>query len=102
MVEVIKEIHRIKGLNGNHSKFTPEKHVRFLISKLDSRRKKALRETLEDLKPYRGMLFKTHIRNLAIVEDAHSYKKPVVYHDSESEGTKDFKKLTEEIINKWK
>lgn len=102
VVEVIKEINRIKAIDGNNAKFDPKIHVRFLISKLDSRRKKALRDTLEDLKPYGKMLFNTHVRNLAIIEDAHSYKKPVVYHDSESEGTKDFKKLTEEIINKWK
>ncbi len=100
IVEVVKEIEKLKGQNGEKS-FNKVNSIRFLISRYDSRNKKALTNTLEQLDPLKKSIFDSKIRNLAIINDAHIHKKPVVLHDSESNGTKDFVKLAEEIINKW-
>lgn len=100
VVEVLKEITRIKDMNG--SIFNKDVQIRLLISQYEKSKKKILDYTLKELDPFLHMVFKSKIRNLSIIEDAHKHKIPVMYHDSESEGTQDFKKLTEEIINIWK
>jgi chromosome partitioning protein len=75
-----------------------EKYVRILITKYDSRNKLSNGWVLQQLKPYKKMIFKTVIRRNEALNQAHMAQESVFTYKKDSSGAADYRQLTSDFL----
>jgi chromosome partitioning protein len=73
--------------------------IRILLTKYDSRKKISNDWVMEQLEPYRKLLFETRIRQNEALNQAHMAQEPIFYFKPASQGAQDYLSLTEEFLN---
>lgn len=76
-----------------------EDFIRILLTKYDSRKSVTNDWVLEQLKPYRALLFKTKIRQNEALNQAHIAMEPIFTFKQNSPGAQDYEQLTKEFLN---
>ena len=78
-----------------------EKHkfIRILINKYDARKKIASEWVMEQLGPYKDMLFETKIRQNEALNQAHIAMEPIFIFNNRSYGAEDYMELTKEFLS---
>jgi len=74
------------------------KYVRILITKYDSRNKLSNGWVLQQLKPYKKMIFKTVIRRNEALNQAHMAQESLFTYKKDSSGAEDYRQLTTEFL----
>ena len=72
--------------------------IRILLTKFDSRKSISNDWVLEQLEPYKQLLFKTRIRQNENLNQAHMAQQPIFTFNSSSHGAEDYEQLTKEVI----
>ncbi len=74
------------------------KHIRILLTKYESRNKITNEWVLDQLEPFKNLLFKTRIRKNEALNQAHIAEEPIFIFKSNSAGAEDYKQLTKEFL----
>ena len=77
----------------------PQSFVRILLTKFDSRKTKTNTWVMEQLAPYREILFNTKIRQNEALVQSQIAKKPINSYDPSTHGAHDYEALTKEFLN---
>lgn len=75
-----------------------QKYVRILITKYDARNKLSNGWVLQQLKPYKKMIFKTVIRRNEALNQAHMAQEPIFAYKKDSSGAEDYRQLTNDFL----
>ncbi|MCX5815556.1 MAG: ParA family protein [Proteobacteria bacterium] len=75
-----------------------QKYVRILITKYDSRNKLSNGWVLQQLKPYKKMIFKTVIRRNEALNQAHMAQESVFTYKKDSSGAEDYRQLANDFL----
>lgn len=92
--DLMETIENVKN-NGGIEK---ENFIRILLTKFDSRRSVTNDWVLEQLEPYKALLFKTKIRQNEALNQAHISMEPIFTFKATSSGAEDYKQLTKEFL----
>lgn len=83
----------------NVEKWEKEAFIRILLTKFDARNKVSNEWVLNQLKPFKKMLFETIIRKSEAINQAHMAQESIFAFKPESAGALDYEKLTNEFLN---
>jgi len=78
--------------------FDQSKYIRILLTKYESRNKVTNEWVLEQLEPFKNILFNTKIRKNEALNQAHMAQEPIFMFKANSSGSEDYKLLTKEFI----
>ncbi len=84
--------------NVKNNKLDMEKFVRILLTKFDSRNKVSNDWILNQLDPYKNLIFKTIIRKNEALNQAHMIQEPIYTANPNSSGAQDYEELTKEFL----
>ncbi|MBW2035244.1 MAG: ParA family protein [Deltaproteobacteria bacterium] len=76
-----------------------EKFIRILLNKFDARKSITNEWVVEQLKPYKALLFETRIRQNEALNQAHIAMEPVFTFKANCPGAQDYEQLTKEFLN---
>lgn len=79
--------------------FDLTRQVRILLTKFDARKSVSIDWVMKQLEPFRGMLFKTRIRQNEALNQAHMAMEPIFVFRPTSPGAEDYAGLTEEFLS---
>ncbi len=82
----------------DNSVWDKQKYVRILITKYDARNKLSNGWVMQQLKPYKKMIFKTVIRRNEALHQAHMAQESIFTYKKDSSGAEDYKELTNDFI----
>lgn len=82
----------------NHEERDKEQYIRILLTKYDSRKSITNDWILEQLKPFKPLLFQTRIRQNEALNQAHIAQEPIFTFKSTSSGAQDYEALTKELL----
>jgi chromosome partitioning protein len=78
--------------------FPIQRFVRILLTKYDSRKTISIEWVMNQLEPFRGLLFKTKIRQNEALNQAHMAMEPIFTFKGNSFGAEDYGQLTKEFL----
>lgn len=90
-------IETIDHVKNNESQDKSE-FIRILLTKFESRNKVTNEWVLEQLEPYKNLIFKTAIRKNEALNQAHIAQEPIFMFKAASAGAEDYKSLTIELL----
>ncbi|MBM3209311.1 ParA family protein [Candidatus Shapirobacteria bacterium] len=93
--DLIETIENVK----NHDELEKEKYIRILLTKYDPRNKVSNEWVLQQLEPYKELIFQTIIRKNEALNQAHMAQEPIFTFKPDSSGGEDYQKLTTEFLN---
>jgi len=93
--DLIETIENVK----NHESLDKEKLIRILLTKYDSRNKVSNDWVLQQLEPYKNLIFQTIIRKNEAINQAHMAQEPIFTFKPDSPGAQDYEQLTNEFLN---
>lgn len=93
--DLMDTIVTVKSADG----FDIETQVRILLTKYDSRKTVSIEWVMQQLEPFRGMLFQTKIRQNEALNQAHMAMEPIFHFKPNSFGAEDYWLLTEEFLD---
>lgn len=82
----------------NSDSFRMDEQVRILLTKFDSRKTVSIEWVMQQLEPFKGMLFQTRIRQNEALNQAHMAMEPIFSFKPNSFGAEDYGQLTEEFL----
>ncbi|WP_028322560.1 ParA family protein [Desulfatiglans anilini] len=82
----------------NGEEIAKENFIRILLTKVDTRKSVTNEWILEQLEPYKNMLFNTKIRQNEALNQAHIAMEPIFTFKSNSSGAEDYTQLTHEFL----
>jgi len=92
--DLMETIHTVKdGKQRDKNSF-----IRILLTKCDSRKSITNDWVINQLKPYRNMVFKTSIRQNEALNQAHIAMEPIYHFKAKCHGAEDYTQLTEEFL----
>ncbi len=92
--DLIETIDHVK--NGDYK--DNNKFIRILLTKFESRNKITNEWVLEQLEPYKNLIFKTSIRKNEALNQAHMAQEPIFTFKAACAGAEDYKSLTKELL----
>jgi chromosome partitioning protein len=92
--DLMETIDKVK----NWDTATKEQIIRILLTRYDARNKLSNEWVLEQLAPYKKMLFRTIIRKNEALNQAHMAQEPIFTFKPDSPGAHDYEQLTEELF----
>ncbi|MHC1743976.1 MAG: ParA family protein [Syntrophobacteraceae bacterium] len=93
LMETIDNV-KVKNLES----WKKENSIRILLTKFDARNRVSNEWVLEQLRPFKNLLFQTVIRKNEAVNQAHMAQEPIFTFKPESAGAKDYEDLTNEFL----
>ncbi len=93
--DLMDTIATVKSADG----FDIGERVRILLTKYDSRKSVSIEWVIQQLEPFRHMLFQTRIRQNEALNQAHMAMEPIFQFKPNSFGAEDYWQLTEEFLN---
>lgn len=78
---------------------TKEQFIRILLTRFDARNKLSNEWVLEQLAPYKRLLFRTIIRKNEALNQAHMAQEPIFTFKADSPGAHDYEQLTQELLD---
>jgi len=93
--DLMEAIDKVKNNDGQGK----EQFIRLLLTKYEHRNKVSNEWVLEQLSPYKNMLFDTIIRKNEALNQAHMAQEPIFIFKPDSAGATDYEQLTNEFIN---
>jgi chromosome partitioning protein len=92
--DLMETIETVKGGDA----FRIERSLRILLTKYDSRKTVSIEWVMEQLEPYRSLLFQTRIRQSEALNQAHMAMEPIFVFKPSSPGAEDYERLTKEFM----
>lgn len=92
--DLMDTIATVKSADG----FEVERQVRILLTKYDSRKSVSIEWVMQQLEPFRDMVFETRIRQNEALNQAHMAMEPIFQFKPNSFGAEDYRQLTEEFL----
>jgi chromosome partitioning protein len=92
--DLMEAIDKVKN-NGGPDK---EQYIRILLTRYDARNRVSNDWVLEQLAPYKTMLFQTIIRKNEALNQAHMAQEPIFIYKPDSTGAQDYEQLTNEFL----
>lgn len=93
LMETIDNV-KVKNLES----WKKEESIRILLTKFDARNRVSNEWVLEQLRPFKSLLFHTVIRKNEAVNQAHMAQEPIFTFKPESAGAQDYEDLTNEFL----
>jgi chromosome partitioning protein len=93
--DLMEAIDKVKNNEGQGK----EQFIRLVLTKYEHRNKVSNEWVLEQLSPYKNMLFDTIIRKNEALNQAHMAQEPIFIFKPDSAGATDYEQLTNEFIN---
>lgn len=93
--DLMDTIVTVKSTDG----FDIRSQVRILLTKYDSRKSVSIEWVMQQLEPFRDMLFQTRIRQNEALNQAHMAMEPIFHFKPNSFGAEDYWQLTEEFLS---
>ncbi len=93
--DLMDTIVTVKSTDG----FDIRSQVRILLTKYDSRKSVSIEWVMQQLEPFRDMLFHTRIRQNEALNQAHMAMEPIFHFKPNSFGAEDYWQLTEEFLS---
>jgi len=87
--------------NVKQNGFSKEKSIRILLTRYDSRNKISNDWVMDQLEPFKNLLFETIIRKNEALNQAHIAQQPVFLFQPDSHGAADYEILTNEFLKIW-
>ncbi len=87
--------------NVKNSELEKEKFIRILLTKLDSRNKVSNDWVVQQLAPFKNLIFKTFIRRNEALNQSQMAQEPIFKFKHDSQGAQDYEELTNEFLNLW-
>ena len=82
----------------NQEEIDKSKYIRILLTKYDSRKKITIDWVMEQLEPYKSMLFNTKIRQNEALNQSQMAQEPIFIFKPNSTGAEDYTALTQEFL----
>lgn len=92
--DLMETIEKVKNCNAQ----SQEQFIRILLTRYDSRNKVSNEWVLEQLAPYKNLLFRTIIRKNEALNQAHMAQEPIFTFKPDSPGAQDYRELTQEVL----
>jgi len=92
--DLMDTIMTVKSSDG----FNLREQVRILLTKYDSRKSVSIEWVMQQLEPFREMVFETRIRQNEALNQAHMAMEPIFHFKPNSFGAEDYRHLTEEFL----
>lgn len=92
--DLIETIDHVK----NNEPHNNSEFIRILLTKFESRNKVTNEWVLEQLEPYKDLIFKTAIRKNEALNQAHIAQEPIFMFKAASAGAEDYKSLTSDLL----
>ncbi|MGA3116747.1 MAG: AAA family ATPase [Syntrophobacteraceae bacterium] len=93
--DLMETIDNVKNIES----WDKETSIRILLTKYDGRNKVSNEWVLNQLKPFKDMLFRTVIRKNEAINQAHMAQESIFSFKPESAGAQDYEELTNEFLN---
>ena len=93
--DLMETIDTVKG----EGSFSTQKFVRILLTKYDSRKTISIEWVMDQLAPFKGLLFRTKIRQNEALNQAHMAMEPIFMFKPNSFGAEDYGKMTKEFLS---
>ncbi len=93
--DLIETIDHVK----NNSSQDNSEFIRILLTKFESRNKITNEWVLDQLEPYKSLIFKTAIRKNEALNQAHMAQEHIFTFKAACAGAEDYKSLTNELLN---
>lgn len=95
--DLMETIDKVKNCGAGNK----EEFIRILLTRYDSRNRVSNDWVLEQLAPYRNLLFRTVIRKNEALNQAHMAQEPIFTFKPDSPGAQDYRDLTQEVLQLW-
>jgi len=95
LMETIRHVKKVK-------KWEEESYIRILLNKFDVRNKVTNEWVLEQLEPFKNLLFKSIVRRTEAINQAHIAREPIFLFKPRSQGGEDFSALVKEFLELWR
>ncbi len=92
--DLMETIEKVKNCDAR----SKEQFIRILLTRYDSRNKLSNEWVLEQLAPYKNLLFRTIIRKNEALNQAHMAQEPIFTFKPDSPGAQDYRELTQEVL----
>jgi chromosome partitioning protein len=87
--------------NVKNSDIDKEKFIRILLTKYDSRNKVSNDWVIQQLAPFKNLIFKTIIRKNEALNQSQMAQEPIFKFKADSLGAQDYEELTNEFLKLW-
>lgn len=91
--DLIEALSEVKGKD-----LELDKNARILLTKVDRRTKISIEWVLNELEPYKNLLFKTNIGRSEAINQSQMASQTIYEYEAKCSGSKDYDSLTEEFI----